>query len=76
MQEEVKENEISRQQKYFLCNECCFWLVQVLAVALGLAVMAKVIIGYQLTREVLDSNQFKHGEETVWLWNQGRSWSM
>ena len=69
---EPNENEISSSQKYFLCNECCFWMFQLIVVALGLTVMSKVLIGYQTTQEVLASKDYQHSQETVWLWNQGR----
>lgn len=58
-------------QRYFLCNECCFWIFQIIVIALALTAMSKVIVGYQTTQEVLASNHYEHSKETVWLWNQG-----
>jgi len=71
MANENNENEIKPVQKYFLCNECCFWLFQLIVIVLALTAMSKVIVGYEATQEVLASNHHAHSVETVWLWNQG-----
>lgn len=71
MAQEHNLNPITHRQKYFVCYQCCFWIAQLLIIALGITVMAKVIIGYQITKEVVESNQYLHSEETVWLWNKG-----
>jgi len=42
-----------------------------LVIALGLAVMGHVIVGYNKTKAVLNSNHYYHAEETVKLWKQG-----
>jgi hypothetical protein len=40
-------------------------------IILGLVVMSKVIVGYRVSQDVLGSREYRHSEETIWLWKQG-----
>ena len=43
---QAEEEQYTQRQKYCLCLEVCFWTYHLLVIALALAVMGKVIVGY------------------------------
>jgi hypothetical protein len=71
MADNKDQKEVTQTQKCFLFLQCFFWIYHLAVVALGFAIFSQVVITYQSGQKVLNSNQYQHSLETIWLWNQG-----